>query len=173
MCELMVAAVPPILPTLTRYLSNHHFKVGDSLYAVAKRKKYGRYIKGDFFDRLYMTLFTKRKKDGYYHIGFFERHYFKPKKHNHFDGQAYILSGGNSFSATTLFVGTIISQDNVTVVGEETGGGAYGNSAWHMPTVMLPETKVRLTLPLYRLVIDKNNLKQVKVFNLKLRPGLH
>ena len=43
-----------------------------------------------------------KKKDGYYHFRYFERHYFKPKKKNHFDGQVYILTGGNSFSATTL-----------------------------------------------------------------------
>ena len=42
------------------------------------------------------------------------------------------------------------------VVGEETGGGAYGNSAWLIPDVTLPETGVRFRLPLFRLVIDKN-----------------
>lgn len=140
---------------LTRFLTDHPFKIGDSLYAISKRKKYGRYIKGNFFSHLYMDFFTRKKADGNYHIGYFERHYFKPKKKNHYNGKTYIISGGNSFSATTLFISTIIGQDNVTVVGEETGGGAYGNSAWHMPTVTLPKTKVRLTLPLYRLVINK------------------
>jgi hypothetical protein len=42
------------------------------------------------------------------------------------------------------------------VVGEETGGGAYGNSAWLLPNVTLPETGIRFRLPLFRLVIDKN-----------------
>jgi hypothetical protein len=45
------------------------------------------------------------------------------------------------------------------VVGEETGGGAYGNSAWLIPDVTLPNTKVRFRLPLFRLVIDKNAQK--------------
>ena len=44
----------------------------------------------------------------------------------------------------------------MTVVGEETGGGAYGNSAWLIPDVTLPETRVRFRLPLFRLVIDKS-----------------
>ena len=39
-----------------------------------------------------------------------------------------------------------MQQDNVTVVGEETGGGAYGNSAWLIPEVTLPETKVRFRI---------------------------
>ena len=54
-----------------------------------------------------------------------------------------------------MFVSSIIKQDNVTVIGEETGGGAYGNSAWLIPDVTLPETGLRFRLPLFRLVIDK------------------
>ncbi len=141
---------------LTRYITDHSFVVADSLYAITKKKKYSRYIESDFFNRLFMTFFTPRKKDGLYHFRYFEKHRFKPKRKNHFKGQVYILTGGNSFSATTLFAGTLIRQDNVTVVGEETGGGAYGNSAWLIPDVTLPETRIRFRLPLFRLVIDKH-----------------
>jgi Peptidase family S41 len=147
---------------ISRYLSDHRFKVGDSLYAIRKNGHYGRYIENNFFNGLFITFFTSRKKDGFYHFGYFERHYFKPKKKNHFEGKTYILTGGNSFSATTLFASTVIKQDNVTVVGEETGGGAYGNSAWLIPDVTLPETGVRFRLPLFRLVIDKNYPKTGK-----------
>lgn len=141
---------------LTRYLAKEPFKVADSLYAIKRKSKYGQYIENDFFNRLFMSLFSQRKKDGYYHFGYFERHYFKPKKKNHFDGMVYIITGGNSFSATTLFVTTVMKQENVIIVGEETGGGAYGNSAWLIPEVTLPQTGVRFRLPLFRLVIDKN-----------------
>ena len=41
------------------------------------------------------------------------------------------------------------------MVGEETGGGAYGNTAWLIPDVTLPHTNVRFRLPLFRLVIDR------------------
>jgi hypothetical protein len=141
---------------LTRFITDHPFKVGDSLYAITRRKQYGRYIDNDFFTRVFMTFFTRRRKDGYYHFRYFEKHYFKPKGKNHFGEKVYILTGGNSFSATTLFTSALLKQDNVTVVGEETGGGAYGNTAWLIPDVTLPETKVRFRLPLFRLVIDKN-----------------
>jgi C-terminal processing protease CtpA/Prc len=103
-----------------------------------------------------MQMMTSRKKDGKYHFGYFERHYFKPKKKNHFDGIVYIITGGNSFSATTLFTQTVKNQDNVFVVGEETGGGAYGNNAWLIPDVTLPVTGVRFRLPLFRLVLNKD-----------------
>ena len=64
-----------------------------------------------------MTFFTRRKPDGYYHFRYFEKHWFKPKKKNHFDGKVYILTGGNSFSATTLFASSLRKQENVIVLG--------------------------------------------------------
>ena len=141
---------------ITRYISDHKFKIGDSLYALKKSSSYNAYIQNNTWNSLFMVFFTKKKKDGKYHFGYFERHYFKPKKKNHFDGQVYIVTGGNSFSATTLFATALMSQNNVTVVGEETGGGAYGNTAWLIPDVKLPKTGIRFRLPLFRLVIDKN-----------------
>jgi Peptidase family S41 len=147
---------------ISRYIADHKFKVGDSLYAIARRKQYSRYVQNDFLNRLFITFFARKRRDGFYHFRYFEKHYFTPKKKNHFNGQTYILTGGNSFSATTLFVSSVMNQDNVTVVGEETGGGAYGNTAWLIPDVTLPETGVRFRLPLFRLVIDKNIPKNGK-----------
>ena len=147
---------------LTRFIADERFKIADSLYAFRKKVKHGRYIQHDFFNRLFMTFLTKRKSDGYYHFGYFERHYFKPKRKNHFSGKTYILTGGNSFSASTLFATAIMNQEDVTVVGEETGGAAYGNTAWLIPDVTLPNTKLRFRLPLFRLVIDKNIPKDGK-----------
>jgi hypothetical protein len=147
---------------LSKYLTDHKFKISDSLYAINRHSSYGYYIDKYFFNKLFMWIFTKKKKDGHYHFGYFERHYFSPKTKNHFDGKSYILIGGNSFSATTLFVHSVINQNNVTVIGEETGGGAYGNTAWLIPDVKLPETKVEFRLPLFRLVMDKNQTKTGK-----------
>lgn len=147
---------------LSRYVANAPFKFCDSLYAVKKGSEYQRHIKGHFWNKLFISLLTRKRKDGNYHFGYFERHIFRPKKRNHFDGKVYILTGGNSFSATTLFTGTVIKQDNVTVIGEETGGGAYGNSAWLIPDATLPVTGIRFRLPLFRLVIDKNAPKDGK-----------
>ena len=141
---------------LSKYLVDHPFKISDSLYAINRNSQYGHYINNYFFNKLFMFFFTKKKRDGRYHFGYFERHFFKPKTKNHFDGKSYILIGGNSFSATTLFVNSVIKQNNVTVVGEETGGGSYGNTAWLIPDVKLPETKIEFRLPLFRLVMDKN-----------------
>lgn len=141
---------------LSRYLAGQPFKIADSLYAISRKNHYGKYIKNNFWNYLFVRLVTHRKKDGHYHFRYFEQHHFKPKKRNHFDRTVYILTGGNSFSATTLFINSIVRQKNVIVVGEETGGGAYGNNAWLIPDVTLPETGIQFRLPLFRLVMNKN-----------------
>lgn len=141
---------------LTKYVSDHRFKVGDSLYTKKRGSQYSQYRQNSFLNWLFMMAFTRKKEDGNYHFGYFEHKYFSPKKNNHFDGQVYVLTGGNTFSASTLFTNAVKGQKNVTVVGEETGGGAYGNTAWLIPDVTLPNTKVRFRLPLFRLVINKD-----------------
>jgi hypothetical protein len=143
----------------TRYIANHRFKIADSLYAIRKHSPYVHYVADHLWTNLFITLLTKKKSDGNYHFGYFERHFFEPKKKFHYSGQVYLLTGGNSFSATTLFTAALVNQDNVITVGEETGGGAYGNSAWLIPDVTLPNTHVRFRLPVFRLVIDKNTPK--------------
>jgi hypothetical protein len=144
---------------LTRYLIDRKFKIADSLYTIRQHSRYDGYIQhGLIYDML--TLFTSRRRsDGYYHFRYFEHHYYSPMREDHFDGSVYILTGGYSFSATCLFAGALKGQSNITMVGEETGGGFYGNTAWMIPDVTLPETGVRFRLPRYRLVVDRQRAK--------------
>ncbi len=144
---------------LTKYIAAQPFKIADSLYTRTKWNKYSKYQQHRFFNWLFAVFMTRKKKDGNYHFGYYERKQFAPKKRHHYNGAVYVLSGGNTFSASTLFIKAVKAQSNVTVVGEETGGGAYGNNAWLIPDVTLPHTKVRFRLPLYRLVIDKGEQK--------------
>jgi C-terminal processing protease CtpA/Prc len=55
-----------------------------------------------------------------------------------------------------LVLNAVRDQHNVTIVGEPSGGAAYGNTAMIIPDVTLPHTRVRFRLPLFRLVIDKD-----------------
>lgn len=144
---------------LSRYIATKPFKIADSLFAIARTSKYGKYEQHRFLHSLFLFTMTRRRKDGHFHFPFYEKKRFHPKTNNHYNGHVYILTGGNTFSASTLFIKTVLQQDNITIVGEETGGGAYGNSAWLIPEVTLPNTGVRFRLPVFRLVIDKNATK--------------
>ena len=144
---------------LTKYISDHKFKLADSLYASRRLSKYERHIKNSFGALFFMNFVTSKRKDGNYHFGYFERHYFQPRNRYHYTGNVYIVTGGNSFSASTLFVNALKGQSNVKIVGEETGGGAYGNTAWFIPDATLPNTRVRFRLPRFRMVMNKNYAK--------------
>jgi len=143
----------------TKYLAQQPFKIADTLYAITRKSRYRKHQKDYVWNRLFMIFLTRKGKDGHYHFKMYENKYFKPKESRRFNGDVYILTGGNTFSAAVLFSKALKDQTNVTVVGEETGGGAYGNTAWLIPDVTLPNTRVRFRLPLFRLVIDRNEQK--------------
>jgi hypothetical protein len=144
---------------LTRYIIDHEFKLADSLYTVKPPSEYKKYMQKSFLYSMLVSFMTTRGEDGKYHFRYFEKHYNSPMKKHHYNGQVFILIGGNSFSATTLFAGDLKGQKNVTLVGEETGGGFYGNTAWIIPDVTLPNTGLRFRLPRFRMVIDKERVK--------------
>jgi hypothetical protein len=144
---------------LTRYIIDHKFKLADSLYTIKLPSEYKKYMQKSFIYGMLITAVTRKGKDDKYHFRYFEKHYYSPKKKYHYDGQVFILIGGNSFSATTLFAGDLKGQKNVTLVGEETGGGYYGNTAWLIPDVTLPNTGLRFRLPRFRMVISKDRVK--------------
>ena len=144
---------------LTRYIADHKFKLADSLYTIKPPAEYRKYIQNGFWYGLLVSAVTKKGNDGKLHFRYFEKHYYSPKEKYHYDGQVFILIGGNSFSATTLFAGDLKGQKNVTLVGEETGGGYYGNTAWIIPDVTLPNTGLRFRLPRFRMVVSRDRVK--------------
>jgi hypothetical protein len=146
---------------LSQYISDHSFKIADSV--VASNRGISKVPFSSYFSVLYYalakTVISKKEADGKFHFKRFEKHYYTPISKNHFDGSVYILQGGYTFSASTLFTSPLIKQKNVTIVGEETGGGYYGNSAMMIPNIKLPHSQLLFRLPLYRLVMDKTRPK--------------
>ena len=138
---------------LTKYIRNKPFKMADTTYAVCKNLfPYTRHITSGFFTNIGFLFMTHKRKDGYYHFGFYERHFYQPKRKNHFDGNVYVLINGPTFSASTLFCNAVKGQPNVTLAGEETGGGWHGNSGILIPDITLPNTKLKVRLPLFKIV---------------------
>jgi hypothetical protein len=146
---------------LTKYVSDHSFKIADSVFA--NNRGIRKIPFGSYFSVMGHTLaklmISKKMDGGGYHLKRYETHYYQPFTKNHFDGHVYILQGGFTFSASTLFTSPLIKQKNVTIVGEETGGGYYGNSAILIPNIKLPHSKLLFRLPLYRMVMDKTRPK--------------
>ncbi len=155
---------------LSKYIRNSKFRVSDTTVAVNnKLGPYSRHISTGFWNNLGLKFFTRKHKDGRYHYGYWERHLVNPKTTNHFNGNVYVLTGGLTFSASTLFCNTVKGQENVKLIGEETGGGWHGNSGVMIPDIILPNTKLRVRLPLFRLV----NYNHVSKTGLGIPPDIY
>lgn len=144
---------------LTKYLKQTPFKIADSVVAISRRFKHGRYIQSSWMYWLAMNLGATKAADGTIHYKQFENHYYEPNEDLAFKGSVYIIQGGYTFSAATMVTGALKGQSNITIVGEESGGGYYGNSAMYIPNITLPNSKLRVRLPLYKMVIDQNRPK--------------
>ncbi len=68
----------------------------------------------------------------------------------HFDGAVYALISGASFSATSEFLAGLYQNRDAVYIGEESGGGQYGNTSGSTAVITLPHTKMRVNVPLIR-----------------------
>jgi hypothetical protein len=138
---------------LSRYISRRPFKVADTIFAKTHSLgPYTKYVKGKFFNNIELFFIARKTKDGLYHIRNMERRFRKPKQANHYNGDVYVLTNGPTFSASALFCNAVKGQPGITLVGEETGGGWYGNNGIMIPDIRLPNTRIRVRLPLFRIV---------------------
>lgn len=67
-----------------------------------------------------------------------------------FKGKVYILISGRSFSGAGECTSIIHYHKKAVFVGEECGAGYYGNTSGFMPTLTLPNTKIRVRIPMLR-----------------------
>lgn len=93
---------------------------------------------------------------------------YQPKK-NSFKGNLYVLVNGGSFSATAEVCSLLDSNDKTIFIGEETGGGYYGNTSGISCNVILPNSKLRANLPLIKYVLS---IEEIGEFGRGIVPDL-
>ena len=74
----------------------------------------------------------------------------KPYKRT-FKGKVYILTGGNTFSAASAFALNAKNDPQITLVGEETGGGYYFHTGQFPALYELPNSKIIVNLSLVKI----------------------
>jgi C-terminal processing protease CtpA/Prc len=74
-----------------------------------------------------------------------------------FLGDVYFLINGYTFSAAAEFCAVARSEKRGEFIGEETGGGYYGNTAGNDTVLVLPKTGIKVVIPLvkYTLAVHK------------------
>jgi C-terminal processing protease CtpA/Prc len=71
----------------------------------------------------------------------------KPKK-NSYSGKVYILINGGSFSVTSEFASVAHYLKRAKFIGEETGGGYYGDNSGTFVIVTLPYSRMNIGIPM-------------------------
>jgi hypothetical protein len=67
-----------------------------------------------------------------------------------YQGKAYVLLNGKSFSGTGESTSLMHYHKVAVFIGEECGSGYYGNTSGFMPRLTLPNTKIRVRIPMIR-----------------------
>lgn len=66
-----------------------------------------------------------------------------------FLGKVFVLIDGGTFSTAADFCAVTHHLKRATFIGEETGGGYYGNNSGMQTIVTLPSSKMRIRVPMY------------------------
>jgi len=80
---------------------------------------------------------------------------------NNFTGKVFFLINGLSFSATAEFCSIARSNKRGKFIGEETGGGYYGNTSGKFVDTTLPNSKISISIPTtkYVMAVRKDKFK--------------
>ncbi len=78
-------------------------------------------------------------------------------KQNNFKGDIYILISGLTFSGGSEFAALAKNYTNAKFIGEETGGGYYGNTSGSFIYYKLPHTELKGRIPLCKFVLQEKD----------------
>ncbi len=68
-----------------------------------------------------------------------------------YSGKIYVLINGGTYSTAAEFSAIVRSNKRAVFIGEESGGGYFGNSSFGTPVFELPNSKIRIQVPLAKL----------------------
>ncbi|MCP9769111.1 hypothetical protein EGI22_14425 [Lacihabitans sp. LS3-19] len=141
---------------ITKYVSPTPFYLSDSIYfkKASFSKMFpawsiippiiGKVIFNKKIEGNYLKLNTGRKKT-------------KPSKKYHYDKKIYVLMDGGSYSATTFTIGLWKDMQRATFIGSRPGGANWGSFAGQWYSTKLPNSKVKVRIPLMKIVHAHEN----------------
>jgi Peptidase family S41 len=138
----------PNVARITKYVSDEPFKLMDSL--VFKPASFNKLFPFySLFPPLYAHIVSKKNKAGHYI--FPQKKQYRPIKKHHYDGQLYVLMDGGSYSATTFTLGLWRDMNLGTFIGTRPGGANWGSFAGQWKTITLPNSGVKVKIPLMKI----------------------
>jgi hypothetical protein len=130
---------------MMHYLVQNFYLPDDAITTPTNSYSFKQYIVHPGSDSIRANHLVKNSKGGYslitdYHEKTFTAPYVFNKK-------VYVLIDKGTFSAASYFVAALKAQRDITVIGEETGGGEAGTDCRFFSIVRLPNTRLLLRLP--------------------------
>lgn len=77
----------------------------------------------------------------------------KPRKKS-FTGDVYVLTSGATYSGGSEFASLLKIHRHAVVIGDETGGGFYGNTSGFSLALTLPNSGLHIKIPLLKFVLN-------------------
>lgn len=81
----------------------------------------------------------------------------EPLKPNPYKGNIFIITSGWTYSGGAEFSSLMKQHTNAVFIGEEVGGGFYGNTSGYGLELTLPNTKILVDIPLLKFSLDVDN----------------
>ena len=127
-----------------------------SLKTHIKKYPEKKYAKGNIAFRLtkFALMIAGKKKVSGDTIWYTQK--LRPRKKNHFDGNVFLLVNGGSFSASCVLAAYLKESKRATIIGTETGGTNEGCNAGITTYYTLPNSKLKVRVPVFRIVHDIN-----------------
>jgi len=140
---------------LLAYLLDKPFQFGERESTSKPRYSFLEYTdKGIFFNYLHPNLWT-RDNTGLYLLKD-SRGKIEPKVRN-FKGRVYVLINGMSISGSADVAALLHYHKKAAFIGEETGGAYYGNNSGDFINLTLPNTHIRIKIPIRSSVMAVSN----------------
>lgn len=152
----------PNIARLTKYFATEPFVLLDTTFF--KRKAFRKVAP---FYTIFPPVVTRMLYKPYDDTFFYRKPKkpitFQPITKNHFDQKVYFLIDGGSYSATTFTMALLKDMNIGTYIGQPPGGANWGSFASTWNDFKLPNTKIVVHMPLYKLLHNMPN-QRVKTF---------
>lgn len=153
--------IPNIFRTM-KYFAKEPFALMDTVYFKKQAfKKVAPFY--TIFPPLVTRMLYKSYDDTYYYRKPKKVKMYKPVAKNHYDNEAYFLMDGGSYSATTFTMALAYDMGIGTFIGQPPGGANWGSFASIWNDFKLPNSKIVVHMPLFKLTHQLPN-KRSKSF---------
>ncbi|MFH6768785.1 S41 family peptidase [Gaetbulibacter aquiaggeris] len=117
----------------------------------------------DEFLNNFQKPFTKN--NDYYEFNYVNNEIRKPKKNN-YEGNVYLMIGGRNFSGASYFTAIFKNYNRGRIIGEQIGGSHHNITAGKQIEYVLPNTKIKVSLPIGVFTFSKDletNVSEKKI----------